>query len=185
MAQIYVAGPAEIHVSPGGPNSTLEFLGWSESGVNINIRGEWDDVPADIAGTRMPADVQFMGEQAFVTLDLKVWNNSTYAKIASRYNPTNTRGIIAPGGIGKLMVAEGAAYRLLVYSPYAATKPSMASFNSFNFFRAWLAGPDSFNPYGTKAAKIRTIFRAICYYDCNSGQWRLYNGDYSGKPSAC
>jgi hypothetical protein len=183
MAQIYVPGPCELHVGTGSSGS-LQFLGWSESGVRASINREWDDVPADIAGTRMPADVQFMGEQAYISCDLKVFNNPIFNKIASAQNPfSGTRGNMPYGSLGKLMVTEGAAYRLLVYSPYAVLKPAMSAWSQLNFFTAWLAGPDDI-PNSTKATKIRALFRAIASYNSSTGEWDLYDQDISGKPAA-
>jgi len=183
VAQIYVAGPCEIHCGVGA-NGALAFLGWSESGVRISLNPEWDDVPADLAGSRMPADVQFMGETAMISADLKIWNNVVYASCASRGNPfSGTRGQIPFGQIGGLMITEKAAYRILVYNSYT-TKTSQNSFNSWNFFAGWLAGPDVIDPLGTKAAKIRVVFRAIPIYDSLTGNWALYDGSSAGKPAA-
>lgn len=185
MAQIYVAGPAEIHVSIYR-GSNLRFLGWTEAGVNIHIRGEWDDVPADLAGTRMPADVQAMGEQYFAAGDLKIWNQDVYNQIAARANfAVDPEGSLGQGSIGRLMIAEGLAYRVLIYAPYSVLKPSQVSFKSYNFLNAWLAGPDVINPYGSRASKIRVLFRGINAYDCQSGKWLGYNHDASGKPGVC
>jgi hypothetical protein len=183
VAQIYVAGPCEIHVGVGTAGS-LVFLGWSEAGVRISIQPGWDDVPSDLAGSRVPHDVQAMGEQAFISYDLKVWNESVYAQCAARWNPfTGPRGVQPVGAVGGLMVTEGAAYRLLVYSPYAALKPSQAAQSHYNFFRSWVAGPDDIAPVGTRAKKIRIVHRAIGSYDPLTGGWPLYDGSAAGKPA--
>ena len=196
MAQIWVPGPAEIHVGvgAGGGGSVgagytyggaLLFLGWSERGVRISENPEWEDVPADIAGSRVPQDVQFMSEQCFVSLDLKVWNQPVYNQIASRWNPySGTPGLMTVGSIGSLMIAENLAYRLLVFPPYQALKPVMSGLRPYNFQRAWLAGPDDINPFGMRAMKQRMIFRAIPPYPDGSGNRLLYNQDASGKPVA-
>lgn len=183
-AQIYVAGPCEIHVGVGAAGA-LVFLGWSESGVRVSIQPAWDDVPSDVAGSRLPHDVQYQGEQAFISYDLKVWSESVYAQLAARFNPfTGTRGTDPVGARGGLMVQEGAAHRLLVYSPYAALKASQATQKSYNFFASWLAGPDDLEPLGTRGKKIRVVHRAIGYYDPATGGWPLYDHNTAGKPAA-
>lgn len=184
MAQVFVAGPAEIHcgVASGGG---LAFLGWSESGVRISENPEWDDVPADLSGSRVPFDVQDMSSQAYISCDLKVWNMAVYNQIAARFRPQdqNDPGFIPFGAVGSLMLAEGSAYRLLIYPPYIA-KPAMATLRPYNFYAGWLAGPDDINPFGTKAMKVRTIFRSIPVYNPQNGNFGLYNADASGKPPA-
>lgn len=182
MSQIFVAGPAEIHCGVGS-NGSLAFLGWSETGVRISDSPEWDDVPADISGSRVPADVQYMSSQAFVSLDLKVWNMNVYNAIAARYLPQSglTRGLMPFGSIGALMLGQGSAYRLLVYPPYSQ-EAAMAPIRPYNFFSAWLAGPDDVHPFGTKAMKIRCIFRSIPRYDVVTGSFSLYNDNSAGRP---
>ncbi len=185
MSQIFVAGPCEIHCGVGSAGA-LAFLGWSETGVRVSENPEWDDVPADLSGSRVPYDVQFMGTQAYVSFDLKVWGMDVYNRIAARWNPfgAGVPGFMPYGTIGELMIAEGAAFRLLVYPPYKDLKPGvMGTMRSYNFTKAWLAGPDDINPIGTRAMKIRMIFRAIMARD-QFGNWLLYNDDATGKPAA-
>lgn len=187
---IFVPGPVEVHCGVGN-GGALQFLGWSEDGVTSTHRPFFEDVKSDLAGPLMPTDVQVMGEDAIISMNLKVFSWSAWEKIASRV-PAAVGG--APGGypfgsIGALMVSEGYAYRLLIYRPYAAKQVFLNAGMrpAYNYFASWLLGPDDIKQ-SMRAMAHRTIFRAISVYQgipSTSGSgWGLYNADIAGKPAA-
>jgi hypothetical protein len=188
MASFKVAGPCEIHcgVASGGG---LAFLGWSEGGVRVSLRPFYEDVKADILGPLSPTTVQQMGEEAWVSLDLKIWNESVWRSIASRANARAgaavAGGYYPNGAIGALVFEEDEGFRLLVYKSYQSKQINTAAGNiaAYNFPAAYLAGPDDVDPIGTRASKIRCVFRALLARDPLTGHCTLYNEDYSGKPT--
>ena len=189
MASFKVGGPCEIHcgVAAGG---ALAFLGWSEGGVRVSLRSFYEDVKADIMGPMSATTVQQMGEEAWVSLDLRIWNESVWRLIAARAN-ARVGSVVNPGfypngAIGALVFEESEYFRLLVYKSYQAKAMNVAAANvpAYNFPAAYLAGPDDVDPIGTRASKIRCVFRAIMARDSTSGNCTLYTEDYSGKPVA-
>lgn len=181
-SNVWVAGPTEVHVGVGS-SGTLRFLGWALGGVRLSLRPYWNDVHLDLAGM-MPFDVQFQGEEAFASEELSAWDYSVLTACQSRPNPVSgTAGVMPAGSMGQLMVAEGSAYRILLYPPYVA-KPTQAGQFPWNFLRGWLAGPDDIAPLGIRPTQVRTFFRAISLYSPQDGSFTLYNRDTTGKPVA-
>jgi hypothetical protein len=186
MAGFQVAGPAEIHVGTGAGGG-LAFLGYSEAGVRVSNRAHYEDVKSDVLGPMSPTEIQQMGAELWVSFDLRISNEAVWQSIASRANnrlQAVAEGFYPNGVIGALVGAEGLAYRLLVFKPYA----SKAIFTAagvrpcFNSPFAYLAGPDDIDPIGVRAQKIRVVFRSILQRNPATGDCVLYNSDASGKP---
>ncbi len=188
IASFFVAGPCELHVGVGS-GGALAFLGWSESGVRVSNRSLFEDVKADISGPLQPGDVQLMGEESFVSCDLKVFNWLVWEAISSRAGAKNVSlvppGFLPAGGMGALMIGEGLSYRLLVYRPYGLKTQflSRGMRPAYNFLNAYLLGPDD-SDNSVRAMKIRTVFRSIPTYNPADGSFTNFNGDYTGKPAA-
>jgi|SRR5581483_8015192 len=180
MSDIFVPGAAEIHCGVGN-SGALQFAGWSEAGVRISVQSFWEDVKSDLGGPMRATDVQRMGCQAFISLDLKIINWDTWFLIAGGGND----GIAAAGDTGTLMVGEDIAYRILVYRPKSQTKRNKAlgMIPAYNFFAGWLAGPDDIDN-SMRAMKQRCVFRAIETVDVATQQWSLYDHTFAGKPAA-
>ena len=180
MSNIFVPGAAEIHVGTLA-NGALQFLGWSEAGVKISIQPFWEDVKTDLGGPMRATDVQRMGEQAIISLDLKIINFAAWLSIADG----GLGGQTAAGDTGALMLGEGNAYRLLVFRPKSQTARNkrLGMIPCYNFFTAWMVGPDDIDN-SMRAMKQRCVFRAIDSVVTATQEWNLYNYDFSGKPAA-
>lgn len=187
-SNVWVAGPTEIHVGVGS-SGALRFLGWALGGVRVSLRPHFADVHLDLSG-QMPFDAQFMGEEAFVSAELTAWDEAVLTACQTRTGPsTGTAGVMPAGSMGGLMVAEGAAYRLLAYPPYAGGNSvgkvtQTGQVPAYNFLRAWLAGPDDIAPLGIRPKQVRVFFRALSQYQPQDGSFLLYNRDVTGKPLA-
>lgn len=179
MAQLWVPGPAEIHVDTG---SGLLFYGWSEDGVGITLNPRYEDVMADIGGTLVPTDQQFMGETALVRARMKVFNTAPQLAMLKRINfgGATARGAAGAGGIGTLLKGEANTFRLLVYPPYATSKAAMSTLpTAWNFLAASLAGPDEF-PQSTRAQAVSHTFFCQPVFG-SDGSYTLYNAVSTGR----
>jgi hypothetical protein len=187
VASFKVAGPCEIHCGVGA-GGTLVFLGWSEGGVRVSSRPFYEDVKADIMGPMSAATVQQMGSEAWVSLDLRLWNEDVWRLIASRANArvgaAVAGGYFPNGAIGALVFEENEYFRLLVYKSYQAKAINAGNIAAYNYPGAYLAGPDDIDPIGTRASKIRCVFRAIMARNAADGSATLYDENFSGKPAA-
>lgn len=131
--------------------------------------------------------MQIFDADAYISLDLKVFNNDVWEIIANRAGPSLgaifAEGTYPYGATGALMVGEGLAYRLLVWRPYSAKATNLARRDpmrpGYNFPLAYLAGPDDIEN-SVRAQKIRTIFRAIPYRVPGSFNRVIYNYDTTG-----
>jgi hypothetical protein len=127
--QFWVPGPAWIYVGPFGVvdptgSSGYQFLGSSESGVQILLSPVNQDVTADYAAG-MPADVAFLGEELSATTTLARYSESLLQQIMTWFPST---GVVKPPGgsptsgapvLGLLYLAQGATFTLIVTSAYA------------------------------------------------------------------
>ena len=189
MSSVMVAGPCEIHcgVAAGG---ALAFLGWSEGGVRVSLRPFYEDVKADIMGPMSATTVQQMGQEAWVSFDLRIWDENVWRLVSARANARVGAavggGFFPNGAIGALVFEESEYFRLLVYKSYQGKAINTQANNiaAYNFPGAYLAGPDDVDPIGTRASKIRCVFRAIMARNALDGSATLYNEDFSGKPVA-
>lgn len=106
--QIQVAGQSLVWVG-SGTGGNLETLGYSRDGVNMRFDGYFLDVHTDDQGgdAGPPADVQWLGQSAMISLELTKWEPTIADKIVNRLfgalTPGNTQGI--PKGM--LMVGAG------------------------------------------------------------------------------
>lgn len=178
---IWVAGPTEIWVGVGSGGS-LAFLGWATpEGVRGQIQAFSEHARSDLAGPMMPHDVQFFGEQISATCELAVWDEAVFRACQSRANPfAPVPGFMPAGSVGGLMRAEGAAYRTLLYPPYAISKASQAGQIPYNILAAWLKGPDVWN-MGTRQKTMHIYLEGIPVYNPANGSWTTYDTNVAGK----
>jgi|SRR5947209_3918628 len=181
MAQFWVPGPVELHAGVGA-GGALAFVGWADvGGFHVRIVPAWSDMRADVKGNAV--DVQRMGEEAFITGELKIWNEPVLRACQSRGNPfAGVPGVMTAAEMGMPMILGGATYRLLLYSPNVA-QPIFAGLSQFNFVAGFLAGPDDI-PKALKEQRVRVNFRCMQLRNPADGSWTLYNGDTAGKPVA-
>lgn len=132
MSQLYVPGPAEIFVGTGNAQA-LQFLGFTQEGVNINLRGNWGPVVTDVLGPTTPSDRQFFGESADFTFRLTYYNESVLSALAAR-TFGGTAGLITANQSGSLLVAEGLGFPCAIKAPYAFTHAAMSTMVSGYYF---------------------------------------------------
>lgn len=131
MSQIYVPGPAGIALAwSAGSGGGAGFLGWSESGVDIQFQAFKRDVKCDLTADA-PIDTLLTGETALISFTLNWYNESVLRVAQARPGSASVphaaggggatvRGTWLSGHYGTLAVTEGAAPTLFISMPYAA-----------------------------------------------------------------
>jgi hypothetical protein len=132
--KFYVPGPCAILIGTGA-SYAFEQLGWSQSGVDLDLEGKFQDVEADYAGG-VAADVLWMGEEGTARFNLSKFTEAIYKKLAARTpSATSITAGAVPGaipaatqgaGMATLMAGEGAAVPLLLLCPYSSAKSGMS-----------------------------------------------------------
>lgn len=163
--KFYVPGPAQIFVGTGASNA-YQCLGWSEDGVDIEGGGLMTPVKADYAGD-MPADKLLSGQEIMARMTLSRFDATVLASVlAIGYG--DGMGVGAANSVGRLVVAEGLAYPLLVYNPYVTKTEFSDMIPGFIFLRTLLT--DKFNVrLNTKAMAPRLQFDAIPVFGTLNG----------------
>ncbi len=179
-AKLQTTGP--VYVFCG---ASPQYLGTAEREPRIQIRRRYSPVFNDMGGDT-PFDYQYMGEEAFVTVDLNRYDESVYAKIAAQPNGDGSeeRGSCKFGDLGTFMIQEARAFPLWLLFPYSQVKPDQGTPPGYHFIETWLEGPDDL-PVGTKARKTRLIFhagRAFSVSPPTGVDFNLYDTDMSGLP---
>jgi hypothetical protein len=117
MSKIYVSGPAYVWAGLGQSNSYL-FLGFTENGLEVSVNPLNEDIQVDYAGL-MPADISQLGQEARISGTFTRYNEQVLLLAQSFLGPQGLAGFGGNGAVGTLVVAEGAAYPLLVWSSYS------------------------------------------------------------------
>ncbi len=183
MAIPYVTGPVHMFVGVGEGYSPL-YLGTGERAPSIELLDEFEPVPNDIAGGKIPLDECYQGEHGFVTIDLNRFNEPVYELFTAIIRGASP-GRQPFGTMGSLMQLEGHNYPLWLVFPYQA-KPVFRDAGmpaGYHFFSTHLLGPQKLEPLGTVARKIRLVWHCMRVFDPNTGDFYLYDGDTSGLPS--
>jgi hypothetical protein len=178
MSLIHVGGPTLFSVGTG-ESGAAEFLGFCEGITTISVDSGWEDVMTDYGGTKIPADVQFMGEQAFITADLVRYNENILNKLRARAFD-NLTGTVAENLMGSLMVGQGQSQKLSLVCPYSAITHFSGSQNSgYTFGAAWLADAITLET-GTRYARVRCIWRCVPVWDWVANSATLYTNTATG-----
>ncbi len=186
MAQPYCTGPVLIYVQPAGFGSP-QFFGTAERFPQQQITPEWEPVYNDMSGQRLPLDILYEGEEAYVTADVTRWNERLMASMMARPSGLGTRGRNVFGDIGSIMVLEGFAFPLWLRFPYSAKAVFQNAANGpmpdgFHFLAAHLKGPDSYTGLGTGPKKIRCIWHCMRIFSPPSN-FLLYDQNMAGLPA--
>lgn len=171
-----VAGPCQWFCGTGA-SGALEFLGWCEGETRVSFAGAEDEIRTDLGGPAIPSDVQWMGEQAFISGDLSRWDKTVLRKIKSRLPGSGSAvsgGAYAFGAMGALMLAEGYAMRFLVRGGYSAKNLNAGDPPLYNFLAAWPSN-NLDTGLSTRASRFRMTMRAIPVLDYTTGASVLYN----------
>lgn len=187
MASPFCSGPAFIFcgISSGatfnasGPpiqQITPAFLGTSETGPQMAHQLESEPVMNDIAGSKIPHDNLYMGEIAFLTFTLTIWNEAVIQRLERKLNDPNiVTGVDGATDRGSLYIAEGLAWPMwLLYGH--RNKPIMLA-NGLPAGRHYLyTMPDSIITLpGRRANRKQVTMTALGGYDSLTGIYKLWD----------
>jgi hypothetical protein len=180
MAQPYVTGPCALWVGVGAGRAPV-FLGHSEVGFTIEERPEWEPVICDLAGTKIPFDIQDMGEDAVVHGTLTRWNEPVFNKLLAHPRSGGTPGRNISGDRGFLMQQEGGAVPIWLVFPYVA-KPAMAAggMPPGRRYPFAVVQQKSMAPCGSKALKRLVVFHCLPAFNVATGSFTLYDTNMTG-----
>lgn len=152
------------------------FLGTCERGPRTLSHTYWHEVFQDDYGHRVPIDLIYESEEAFIFAELNRFNELVLAAVQERMfrqgiQPLPERGFHDDMAVGTMAKAEKKSYAVWLSFPYARKLIHLFSGMPANFcFPACVAwGPDEQDPLGTQVRKVRLVWRAI----------RLQNGSLS------
>lgn len=131
-SQLYVPGPAQLFVGTGNSRA-LQFLGYTQEGVNINLRGNWLPVISDVLGPTTPIDRQFFGEGADFTFRLTEYNEQVLQAYACK-TFGGVAGAINANQSGSLLVQESLGFPFAIKCPYAVKASYSATMVSGYYF---------------------------------------------------
>jgi hypothetical protein len=171
--QGYVPGPCQIFVGTGGAGA-YQFLGWSERGVRVTLSAAYEDIVSDFGGPRVPVDSQFMGEQATSNFVLNRYDETVLQTILKRRVGSGvTAGAIEANGLGSLMVAQGYAYKVFLYSPYYVESFYSTMVPCYVFSGSWV-DDDAMIPLSVQLKRPEIRFRHIPVWNAIAASATLY-----------
>jgi hypothetical protein len=188
---ITVAGPVQWYAGISGTviAPTFTFIGWTEGDTNISFVGEFEDVPTDYAGSRVPGDVSYMGQEARINGTLIRLNLTAYYTWLARIQIAGVSGggsgSFLFGDIGTLMLAEKRAPGLVLITPYGSAKTvftNVGSVAGYYFPYAWMDGPSDISA-STKAQRQKVTVRGIAAFDPVTGNGTLVTTTQSSFPT--
>ena len=107
-----VAGPLQVWVNTGSGDGTMEFLGWTEGGADIDERVFSSELHSDRVGGQegAPEDYQLFGSLDDINLPMRKWDSAVMARFQTRLKPGITRSM------GMLLGCSSAFQRVLLYN---------------------------------------------------------------------
>ena len=160
MIQLHVNGSAGIRLALPLDN-TLKPVGYSEDGVDIDFHMGWEDVMCDVYGPKVPIDVQYFLQDAFIEFDLVLYENSRFLEMISQFQALvggAASGVMAQAG--GLFIQNSGYFRLLISS--TPTNVGITSDEQcWNFLYAYPV--DIKSKIGTRRKIHHCVFRAIPY----------------------
>lgn len=142
-------GPAYVVVNVG---EGLVTLGMSQAGIEVRISRKKRAVMSDAAGPDVPAELQAMGMEADVSVDLIAWDTAVLAATLALASGTSGGGAFE-GIVGQPGALVGTQlFYFALYLPSTATGP-------YYFPTATIRNPDSIK-VGTEYAPQRIQFYA-------------------------
>ncbi len=179
MSQLYVPGPAQLFVGTGASRA-LQFLGYTQEGVNINFRGNWAPVISDVLGPTTPIDRQYFGSGADFTFRLTEYNESVLSLYAAG-TFGGTLGTLTANQSGSLLVAESLGFPFVIRAPYAV-KTVFSTMVSGYYFPV-TAMDDEMVPISTRTKLPEVTVFAQWVADQTTLTATLYNTTLPSLPS--
>jgi hypothetical protein len=183
MAQPYVTGACSVWAGIGAGSAPV-FVGHAEQGMSIDIRAGWEPVMNDLAGTKVPFDMSYQGEEAILSGTLTRWNEAVVAAMAARWNAQASflggpqRGSENTFARGTLMLTEGAAFPIWLNFPLSSIAAFATLPDGYRFAAGFLESPDRLEP-GTRPYKIQMIWHCLAVFTPSNGSFLLYDHDMS------
>lgn len=109
----HINGPCLLYPSTG-PGGSLELLGYTVDGVDVQVTHNLSEVMTDVMGPMTPHDLQDMGEVAVVTCPLMVSYRDCLKRVMGRGDKPAEGTLNSPG---LLLGQSGASFLLGVTSP--------------------------------------------------------------------
>ncbi len=186
MAEGFCTGPALFYFDFGtGPT----FFGTTEGEPDIVWTPEWEPVPNQLAGSRLPLDRNFQGEEALISGVFTRYNETLLQPLMKRTTRAvgtgNVRGKEGAGALGAFLGQEGLAFACIVVFPYFSKpifqKAGMAP--GYRFFQCFNEG-DRYPPGGTKAQRYHLRLHAARRFNIAAiGGYDLYDNIITGLPA--
>lgn len=189
MSNVYNTGPVAAYVGWGGNpyaaknkqsfKTSIYPLGWSESGINVEQRQQYEPINADPSGSMVPHDLLFQSEMAFVSGDFSRWNESIVRLLQSRPFTTGAiPGAYRSAEMGTPMLFENLAPQLYLVFGSRFNPAQNAGVNAIGdglrFFAAVPVGPET-RSLGSRANKIRLVWQSLPVFDENKGTLHLFD----------
>lgn len=116
MATAYhVNGPAIVSIGGQGTSGSLQVLGYTEDGADIEINNEFEPIMGDVGGPSKPQDLQDMGDDATIRLRLLSYDINVLNQIRTNWiGEGSLEGTRGPAGF--LMGSNNAAFRVVIAS---------------------------------------------------------------------
>lgn len=144
---IVVTGPVSVYIED-------QPLGTCQIRPRILWRREWEPVMNDL-GAKVPFDMQYMGMEAIVHLDLNRHDPDVINQLRTPPG-SETFGVEEFGSLGTVMVQDGAAFPLVLVFPYLQ--------KSLIFPTSIFMGPDT-EEDGVRHQIQRVAFYALRQWD--------------------
>lgn len=161
MAKLWTSGPVLVFTGTS-LSKQPEYLGTGEEAPDVEISRSFEEVKNDLAGTVLPMDRVYEGQEGMTSVVLNRYNErvllhcqSIRPGLADNASP----GIDEVDNIGTMIGQEGWTYPLWLLFPYATLKPSMADMKpGYRFWSSFLIGPDQIKA-GTRAKRVHLMFK--------------------------
>lgn len=190
MAQVYATGPGLLFVSGAAlSESGVSYLGTAERHPRQQIKAGWEPLFNDLGGQRVPFDILYEGEEAFLSADLTRWNERILNRLMARPGrAASVRGKNTSVDIGTAVLAEGYGLTLWCQFPFASKAAYQNAANGnmpggFRFPASIMIGPESYESMGTAPKKIRVVFHCLRYFNPTDFSFLLYDHDMSALPA--
>ena len=128
-----ITGTAFVSIQvPGG--SSFALLGYTESGVDMDITESKEEIMTDLFGTKTPQDFQDMGMMARITIPLIAYDSGVLAQVMNRGDRTTWGSLNTPG---IALAQSGYGFATYITAPLAAAIPATGTTPGFAAAAPW------------------------------------------------
>jgi hypothetical protein len=166
------------------PFSTVLFLGTAKIKPYIEIVPEFSPFYSDETGRKVPNDVSFDMEHAFITADVNRYNEDLYQDMLLRQRAGGT--IETPVGsyeftsMGTMVLSEKNPIELWIVFPNSVLAAYQGMPAGYHFPNAIFSGPDRLDDLGVSDRAIAMSWHALPDVNVTGDGFLLYDFDISG-----